>query len=133
MAITRRAISEETADQARMALIGIKESQLAIKLQTILSEAYSDRNILLIWDQAGYHRFKDLQIPPNIAIEPLPPYSPELNQAERLWRWPRRHVCRNRLFKSLDEKAEALGQTIRNLSAEQIASMCSSSYLLHNN
>ena len=51
-----------------------------------LSEAYSDKNILLIWDQAGYHRSKDLQIPSNIVIEPLPPYSPELNPAERLWR-----------------------------------------------
>ena len=81
-----------------------------------LSEAYSDKNILLIWDQAGYHRSKDLQIPSNITVEPLPPYSPELNPAERLWRWLRRHVCRNRLFKSLDEQAEALGQTIRNLS-----------------
>ena len=37
MALTRRAISEETAEQAREALIGIRESQLAIKLQTIIS------------------------------------------------------------------------------------------------
>lgn len=98
-----------------------------------LSEAYEEKNILLIWDQAGYHRSKDLQIPPNIRIEPLPPYSPELNPAERLWRWLRRHVCRNRLFKSLDEQAEALGQTIRTLSSEQIASMCGCNYLLHDN
>jgi transposase len=98
-----------------------------------LSEAYSDKNILLIWDQAGYHRSKDLQIPSNITIEPLPPYSPELNPAERLWRWLRRHVCRNRLFKSLDEQAEALGQTLRSLSTAQIASMCSCRYLLHDN
>ena len=89
-----------------------------------LSETYSDKNILLIWDQAGYHRSKDLQIPANITIEPLPPYSPELNPSERLWRWLRRHACRNRLFKSLDELAEALAQTINNLSAEQIAEMC---------
>jgi len=56
-------------------------------------------------------------------IELLPFYSPELNPAERLWRWLRRHICRNRLLKSLAEQAEALGQTIRNLSAEQIATM----------
>lgn len=37
MAITRRAINEETAEQARVALIGIKESQLAIRLQAIIS------------------------------------------------------------------------------------------------
>jgi putative transposase len=37
MTLTRRAISERTAEQARIALIGIKESQLAIRLQTIIS------------------------------------------------------------------------------------------------
>lgn len=35
--ITRRAISEETAEEARLALVYIKESQLAIKLQAIIS------------------------------------------------------------------------------------------------
>lgn len=37
MAITRRAINEETANLAREALVGIRESPLAIKLQTIIS------------------------------------------------------------------------------------------------
>jgi transposase len=37
MVLTRRAISKATAEQAREALIGIKESQLVIKLQTIIS------------------------------------------------------------------------------------------------
>ena len=37
MILKRRAVSEETAKQAQEALIGIKESLLAIKLQTIIS------------------------------------------------------------------------------------------------
>lgn len=37
MARTSRAINEETANMARDALFGIRESQLAIKLQTIIS------------------------------------------------------------------------------------------------
>ena len=49
-----------------------------------LSETYSDKKILLIWYQAGYHRSKYLQIPANIMIKPLPPYSPALNPSERL-------------------------------------------------
>jgi transposase len=98
-----------------------------------LSETYSEKNILLIWDQAGYHRSKDLQIPANITIEPLPPYSPELNPSERLWRWLRRHACRNRLFSSLDEQAEALAQAIKTLTTKQIASMCNCNYLLQDN
>jgi transposase len=98
-----------------------------------LSKSFPDKNILLIWDQAGYHRSKDLKIPDNIKIEPLPPYSPELNPPERLWRWLRRHVCRNRLFLSLDEQIEALGQAIRILSQGDLAIMCSCNYLLQYN
>jgi transposase len=37
MTLTRRAINDETAEQARVALVSIKDSQLAIKLQAIIS------------------------------------------------------------------------------------------------
>jgi transposase len=41
---------------------------------------------VVIWDNAGFHhRPGDPSLPPNIHLLPLPPYSPELNPAERLW------------------------------------------------
>ena len=36
-------------------------------------------------DNAGWHRSKKVIIPKGIEIEFLPPYSPELQPAERLW------------------------------------------------
>ena len=36
-------------------------------------------------DNAGWHRSKKAIIPEGIEIEFLPPYSPELQPAERLW------------------------------------------------
>ena len=98
-----------------------------------LSKSFPDKNILLIWDQAGYHRSKELNLPINIKIEYLPPYSPELNPTERLWRWLRRHVCRNRLFQNLDEQMDALGVAIRNLTSFDLASLCSCGYLMQAN
>lgn len=98
-----------------------------------LSKSFPDKNILLIWDQAGYHRSKELNLPINIKIEYLPPYSPELNPTERLWRWLRRHVCRNRLFQNLDEQMDALGVAIRNLTSFDLASLCSCCYLMQAN
>ena len=98
-----------------------------------LSKSFPDKNILLIWDQAGYHRSKELNLPINIKIEYLPPYSPELNPTERLWRWLRRHVCRNRLFQNLDEQMDALGEAIRNLTSFDLASLCSCGYLMQAN
>lgn len=40
---------------------------------------------LLVVDQAGWHRSWHLQVPVGIHLVPLPPYSPELQPAERLW------------------------------------------------
>ena len=39
---------------------------------------------MLIEDNAGWHRSKKAEIPEGITIEFLPPYSPELQPAERL-------------------------------------------------
>ena len=40
---------------------------------------------MLVEDNAGWHRSKKAHIPEGITIEFLPPYSPELQPAERLW------------------------------------------------
>ena len=64
-----------------------------------LSEAYPQENMVLFADNAGWHKSKALVQPANIRIELLPPYSPELNRIEILWKhakhlW-RRFVARN--------------------------------------
>jgi transposase len=40
---------------------------------------------LIVEDNAGWHRSKKVELPDLIHIEYLPPYSPELQPAERLW------------------------------------------------
>lgn len=39
----------------------------------------------MVMDQAGWHVADDLQVPENMKVIHLPPYSPELNPAEQLW------------------------------------------------
>jgi len=68
-----------------------------------MATAYSDFEIMLVMDQAGWHKSKTLKVPPNMRFHFLPPYSPELNPVEKLWQWLKRHICRNRLFSSEDE------------------------------
>jgi transposase len=41
--------------------------------------------ILLVMDRAGWHRSDRVVLPSGIYVEYLPPYSPELQPAERLW------------------------------------------------
>ena len=41
---------------------------------------------LLIMDGAGWHRSNPLVVPNNIVLLKLPPYAPELNPTENIWR-----------------------------------------------
>ena len=59
--------------------------------------------IYLVHDLTEYHRaqaFKDKAEKLNIKLLPLPPYSPNLNPIERIWKVMNEAVRNNRLFKS---------------------------------
>jgi hypothetical protein len=58
---------------------------------------------ILILDQAGWHGAKDLQVPSNISLLPLPPRTPELNGQENTWQFMRQNWLSNRNFKSFDD------------------------------
>jgi DDE superfamily endonuclease len=45
----------------------------------------SAKQIVLVLDGAGWHNSSQLKIPYGIHLVFLPPYSPELQPAERLW------------------------------------------------
>ncbi len=94
-----------------------------------LAQAYPHDQILIIWDQAGWHRSHDLKLPHNIHCEPLPPYSPELNPTERLWQWLRRRVTRNRTFDSEKTLMDHLATALQDLSASRLGTLCRCSYL----
>jgi transposase len=40
--------------------------------------------IRLLWDNAAWHRAKDLEVPADIILFPIPPYSSELSPAEAI-------------------------------------------------
>ena len=52
---------------------------------------------------AGWHGAKELRIPANISLLPLPPRSPELNSQENIWQFMRQNWLSNRIFKSFDD------------------------------
>ena len=58
---------------------------------------------ILILDQAGWHGAKDLKIPTNLSLLPLPPRAPELNPQENIWQFMRQNWLSNRIFKSFDD------------------------------
>lgn len=93
------------------------------------SKKYSDKNIFLIMDQAGWHKAKDLKVPQNTKLIFLLLYSPELNPIEKLWQWLRKEVTHNNIFKTLDALMDALEKEFRKLTPQKFAQLCHCSYL----
>ena len=80
-----------------------------------LSEAYPNDYILLVVDNAGWHRSDGLVVPANIRLYPLLPYTPELNPIEQIWEEIREKGFRNVFFPSLDKVVDQLCDTIVSL------------------
>ncbi len=66
-----------------------------------------DEHAVMIWDGAGFHRGKELQMPANVTAIQLPAYSPELNPMENLWHYLKSHYWSNRTYKDHEELEEA--------------------------
>lgn len=62
---------------------------------------------ILVLDNGAFHTAKALQWPPNVATVPFPPYSPELNPMERLWR-----DLKDQLAHSVAKTLDALSDTV---------------------
>ena len=76
------------------------------------------KQILLVLDGAGWHTCKNRVVPPGIHLKILPPYSPELQPAERLWRLADEPLA-NRCFETLDDLEDVLEQRCRTLMTMQ--------------
>lgn len=70
---------------------------------------------IVIWDGAGFHqRDGDADVPPNVRLLQLPPYSPELNPVEGVGAAVKDAVC-NRLYDTLLDLEEAITAGLRPL------------------
>ena len=67
-----------------------------------------DEHAVLLWDGAGFHTGKQIQMPPNITPLTLPPYSPELNPIENLWHYLKSHHWSNHVYENEDRLEEAV-------------------------
>ena len=77
-----------------------------------LSKQYPREHILLVLDNASWHKAKGLLIPHNIELYPLLPYTLELNPIEQIWHAVREKGFRNELFGTLDAVIRCLCETL---------------------
>jgi transposase len=90
-----------------------------------VSTVYPDDYNVIFMDQAGWHKSKDLEIPENIRIEFLPPYSPQLNPVEHVWDELREKYFKNQYFADMEQVVEQLRKGLKYLkdNPEKVASI----------
>jgi hypothetical protein len=86
---------------------GICDTQYDV-LASHSSSIRTGRRVVIITDNARYHharRHKEWRAPhvEDFVLDYLPPYSPELNPIERVWKLRRRLCLHNRYFPVLEE------------------------------
>ena len=97
-----------TGDSFGLILPKTNTQSMQIFLDGLSFHIEKDRHAGLIIDNAGWHTSKELKIPKNITLIPLPPYSPELNPMEQVWQWLKRKHLSNICFKNYDDIIDKL-------------------------
>ena len=86
---------------------------------------------VMIWDGAGFHTSHALQVPDNVTLVQLPPYSPELNPIENLWHYLKSHYWSNRAYADYEalEQAAMTAWHRAVLKSELMKTVCAAPYL----
>jgi putative transposase len=98
-----------------------------------LAKAYPDDYILLVMDNAAWHHSKTLEIPENIELYSLLPYTPELNPIEQIWEDIREKGFRNEVFITLSKVVDRLCEVTLNLmnDTSRVASITHRKWLMN--
>jgi len=83
-------------------------------------------------DNGAFHKAKALVIPSNIILIFIPPYSPELNPAERMWQKIKRDFT-NKFFFTLEELSDFITESVGKLTSQIVKSTCGYDYIFANN
>jgi transposase len=95
-----------------------------------LSHTNKEEFKILLLDNGAFHKAKRLIIPDNIALIFIPPYSPELNPAEKVW-WVLKRALKNRCFQKIDDLMFAITKEAKRLSNNSIQQLTSYQYYIN--
>jgi transposase len=86
---------------------------------------------IIVLDNGAFHKAKRLNVPKNIILVFLPPFSPELNPAEKMWAKFKRAFT-NRLYKTINEVSEFIQAQTQSLKMEETKNTCAFDYIFFN-
>lgn len=92
------------------------------------SKQRPDEFKIIVLDNGAFHKSKSLEIPENIKLLFLPPYSPELNPAEKIWAILKRKFT-NKFHKSLEEVSTFITTSTETLTNDAVKNTCAFKYV----
>lgn len=85
-----------------------------------------DAHAVVVLDGAGWHHIGTHDLPANVSLVKLPPYSPELNPVERVWLHLRERFLSLRVLDDTEAIIDACCKAWNRLTAdpERLRSLC---------
>jgi transposase len=87
----------------------------------------ADRISIMVLDNGAFHKAERLNIPENIRLFFLPPYSPELNTAEKIWQKFKRKYT-NKFFETVEDMRKFISELVISLKKEEVMTRCNCKY-----
>ena len=108
---------------------------VSVKIFEAYLKAFSaykpDEFKIVIIDNAGFHATANMTIPDNITLINIPPYSPEMNPAEKVWGFMKGRF-KNKVFDSLDKVKEWIYDAVNNdLTTERVLSITHNTFYVN--
>jgi transposase len=94
----------------------------------LFSERKPDDLLILVLDNSSTHKAKQLVVPSNVKMIFIPPYSPELNPAEKMWQKFKRAFT-NKFFETIEQMKEFVSEMVVSLDKKDVMSICACSYI----
>jgi transposase len=80
---------------------------MTLHLAEISTQVTPGAHAVVILDRAGWHVAHDLELPDNISLLFLPPYSPELNPIENLFQFLKHNFLNARVYDTYEDIVDA--------------------------
>ena len=131
--IVHRAVNPLSGDSVGLVAPTVNTFVMNSHLRMIGEHVGHKRHVVPVMDQAGWHVAKALEVPANMSLLLLPPYSPELNPIERVWHWLREHQLSNRVYIDYDDLFESGCRAWNTLTPERLQTVCATSWIKREN
>jgi transposase len=92
-------------------------------------DAFPDSYNIVVLDNGAFHKAKAVQWPANVVPLFLPPYSPELNPMERLWRDLKDKLA-DRVAQTIEALSDAVCSIIQSYSDASLQSLTGFTYFV---